>query len=243
MSTTDVNPAEVFLRVSQSLFAVFVAILVASLFATPAGSIARALGVAPGSPEVATVRTIGQFLGFLLASWAFLYYADDIDIVPIRRPTRREGALITGGLVGLLIAQFGLLYALQILGITIGENQAITTGQRAPLYFLYMIPLSILLVGPAEELLFRGIVQGEVKRAVGPAAGIAFAALLFGAIHYTGVSGSPGERLVYVGVAAVLGGVLGALYEYTDNIAVPALAHGSYNAVLFVVQFVGASGL
>lgn len=243
MSVSDVNPAEVFLRVGQSLFAVFVAILVASLFATPAESVAGALGVAPDSPEVATIRTVGQFLGFLLASWAFLYYADDIDIVPIRRPTPREGGLIVGGIVGLLIAQFGLLYALQTLGVTIGENQAISTGQRAPLYFLYMIPLSILLVGPAEELLFRGIVQGEVKRAVGPAAGVAFAAVLFGAIHYTGVSGSPGERLVYVGVAALLGGVLGVIYEYSDNLAVPALAHGCYNAVLFLIQFVGASGL
>ncbi|MFB6176198.1 MAG: hypothetical protein ABEI99_03450, partial [Halobaculum sp.] len=138
MSVTDVNPAEAFLRISQSLFAVFVAILVASLFATPAGTVARVLGLAPDSPEVATVRTVGQFLGFLLASWAFLYYADDIDIVPVRRPTGREAVLIVGGLIGLLIAQFGLLYGLQWLGVTIGENRAISTGQRAPLYFLYM---------------------------------------------------------------------------------------------------------
>ncbi|MFB6176197.1 MAG: lysostaphin resistance A-like protein, partial [Halobaculum sp.] len=92
-------------------------------------------------------------------------------------------------------------------------------------------------------LLFRGIVQGEVRRALGPAAAVAFASLLFGAIHYTGVSGTPGERLVYVGVAALLGCVLGVLYEYSDNLAVPALAHGSYNAVLFGIQFVGTSGL
>jgi hypothetical protein len=41
-------------------------------------------------------------------------------------------------------------------------------------------------------------------------------------------------RAIIFGVAVVLG----ALYEYTDNVVVPALAHGAYNAVLFVTSYV-----
>jgi hypothetical protein len=243
MSVSDVNPAEAVLRVSQSLFAVFIAILVASVVVTPAESLARAFGFATESAGFATIQTIGQFLGFLFASVAFLYYADDRDLVSVRKPTVRDAGLIVGGLCTLLVVQFGLIYGVTLLGFETAENQAITTGQQTPLYFLYMIPVSILLVGPAEELLFRGIVQGEVKRALGAPAGIAFASLLFGLIHYSAVGGTLEQRVLYIGIAALLGALLGVLYEYTGNITVPALAHGSYNAVLFVLQYADTAGL
>jgi membrane protease YdiL (CAAX protease family) len=32
--------------------------------------------------------------------------------------------------------------------------------------------------------------------------------------------------------------VLGVVYEYTDNIVVPALTHGAYNATLFTLAYV-----
>ncbi len=242
MSVTEADPAEVLLRVSQSLFVVFAAILAASLVISPAETVASALGLDSGGPEVATLRTVAQFVGFTLACVAFLYYADERDLIGVRRPTGREALLIAGGVIGLLIVQFGLLLGLDQLGITTGENQAITAGERAPIYFLYMVPVSILVVGPAEELLFRGIVQGEVKRAVGAPAGIGFAAVVFGAIHYSGVSGTTAERAAYVLVAALLGVLLGVLYEETGNVTVPALAHGGYNAVLFAIQYLSVVG-
>ncbi|TKX51964.1 CPBP family intramembrane metalloprotease, partial [Halorubrum sp. SS7] len=36
------------------------------------------------------------------------------------------------------------------------------------------------------------------------------------------------------------GSVLGALYEWTDNVLVPGLIHGIYNAVTFAVLLAGA---
>jgi membrane protease YdiL (CAAX protease family) len=95
--------------------------------------------------------------------------------------------------------------------------------------------VSLAVVGPVEELLFRGVVQGGVRRAFDAVPAVLIASLAFGLIHLPSVSGTPVERWAYVGVVVVLGSVLGALYEWTDNVVVPGLAHGVYNAAIYVV--------
>jgi len=44
-------------------------------------------------------------------------------------------------------------------------------------------------------------------------------------------------------LAGVLGILLGYLYVKTDNIVVPAVIHGSYNATLFAGLYLGEIGL
>jgi membrane protease YdiL (CAAX protease family) len=99
-----------------------------------------------------------------------------------------------------------------------------------------------LLVGPIEELLFRGVVQGVLRRSFGVRVGIVVASGLFGLVHWVAVSGGPTEKFAYVAIAGTLGIVLGVLYERTETILAPGLAHGVYNSVLFVIQYVGATG-
>ena len=54
--------------------------------------------------------------------------------------------------------------------------------------------------------------------------------------------GALGAGLLSVTLIFGVALVLGALYEYTGNIVVPELAHGAYNAVLFVVAYVTIVG-
>jgi hypothetical protein len=37
--------------------------------------------------------------------------------------------------------------------------------------------------------------------------------------------------------------VLGATYEYTDNLVVPSLVHGAYDAIIFTLIYAQATGL
>ena len=138
--------------------------------------------------------------------------------------------------------QFGAGFVFQAAGVSFGENQVITQGKEAPVYFLYMIPVSLLLVGPIEELLFRGVAQGVLRKGFGVRAGIVLSSALFGLVHWVAVSGGPAEKLAYVTIAAVLGIVLGVLYERTETLVAPALAHGVYNSTLFLIQYVSATG-
>ncbi|MEZ3115245.1 lysostaphin resistance A-like protein [Halobaculum sp. MBLA0147] len=243
MSVRTADPQDVVLRVIRSLFVLVAAWTAAFAVVAPVDGLATILGVAPDTAVYEVTRTVAQFVGFALACVAFLYYAEERDLVSVRRPSRREAGLIVGGLVGLLAVQFALLFGLQALGIGTGQNRAITAAGRTPVYFLLMIPVSLLVVGPAEELLFRGVVQGHVRDAVGAPGGIAFASLLFGAIHLPGVMGGLPAQVAYVGVATVLGAILGVLYERTDNVVVPSLTHGGYNAVLFGIQYATVIGV
>ncbi|NLE87509.1 MAG: CPBP family intramembrane metalloprotease [Myxococcales bacterium] len=76
-----------------------------------------------------------------------------------------------------------------------------------------------LLSAAGEELLFRSVVQ--------PAAGLWIQALLFGLAHQL-----PGRaRWVWVSWAAVMGLVLGAMFQLTGSLLGPVLAHAAINGL------------
>lgn len=162
------------------------------------------------------------------------------DFVPLTMPDRRDVAVTIVGIVTLL----GLLVVastiISSLGLQSAQNQIVTIGQQNPAVFLLLVPLSFLVVGPGEELLYRGLVQGTLRETLHPARAIVLASALFASIHLFSLTGE--GKLVYVGIAFVLALVLGASYEYTDNLAVPAVIHGAYNAVQFGSAYLTATG-
>ncbi|WP_435062277.1 CPBP family intramembrane glutamic endopeptidase [Halobaculum sp. EA56] len=235
-----IRPRAVAVRGGQALLALLSA-LVAAWTVTPAfRAAASALGAADGSAAMAVAATVGQYVGFAVAAVLFVVYAGDRDLLRARVPTRREAALAVAGSVGLIVAGYAIIAAFAAVGITPSTNRAL---RNPPPYFLAMIPLSFLAVAVGEELVFRGVVQGELRRALGPAGAVAVASLLFGAIHFGAGAGTTEQQLVYVVIATVLGAVLGVLYEYTENLVVPVVVHGAYNAVQFAVQYASATGL
>jgi membrane protease YdiL (CAAX protease family) len=122
-------------------------------------------------------------------------------------------------------------------GIEPAQNQVAQVGQRDPTVLLLLIPAAFLLIGPGEELLFRGVVQGTLRRAFDPAPAIAIAAAVFAAIHYFALAGPSVGRVATIGVLFLPSLVFGAVYEYTDNLVVPSLIHGAYDATLFAVLY------
>lgn len=206
-------------------------------------SFAVSVGITEGSyPAVfEAVSTASLSLGMGGATLVYLDWRSEGEILRARLPNLRDVGMIAFGFVVVLLFGVILERVAVLLGIELAENVAIETGREHPELFLYYIPISILLVGPAEELLFRGAVQGFFRRAFGVTPGIVLASILFGLIHIPALVGS-GSQLGYVGVAVGLGLILGALYEYSGNILVPALAHGIYNASIYVVEYLNVSG-
>lgn len=181
-------------------------------------------GIAFGGTALLYLRYRGRGLSFLRA----------------RIPTLRDWGWVLGGfvlLLGLLVVVSQLFAAF---GIQSAQNQVVELGNADPRIFLLMIPLSFLLVGPGEELLFRGLVQGTLAEALHPARAVVLASAIFAVVHYTSLAGS--GKLAYLGVVFALAIVLGAIYEITDNLVVPALVHGAYNAAQFAVQYLAATG-
>ena len=194
--------------------------------------------LSPPSTAVLVATSIAQYIGFIAVVGAYLRISDGVDLVHIRVPTPRDIAWMVGGLVGL----FGAVYLIGIVITAIGADQAqntvVTMGQQNPELFLLMIPITILFVGPGEELVFRGVVQGLFRRRYGAVPAIVIASILFGLAHYAALAGS--GKLTYIVVTILLGLILGGLYERTNNILVPIVVHGIYNAILFAGQWIVA---
>lgn len=84
---------------------------------------------------------------------------------------------------------------------------------------LNYIALAVL-VPIAEELLFRGIILGQLIKKYHPLFSILFAATVFGVMH--GLS-------IHVGYALACGAVIGAMYYFTSNISMTILIHMIFN--------------
>lgn len=227
------------LSLAVGLAAVGLALGYALVFA--AGSIlALGFGYVPG-PTVGIVLSALLLQGVAFGTVAYVYTRRTNAghrFVNFRLPSLRQLALVVGGWV----VAFGLNAGVGILtkatGAPVAQNDVARTGLAHPEVLLWLVPISFLLIGPGEELLFRGVVQGTLRERFGPVPAIATASVLFGVAHGLSLSGSIEGRLVYMAAIAVIGLVLGGLYEYTDNLTVPALVHGAYDATLFALIYV-----
>jgi membrane protease YdiL (CAAX protease family) len=183
-----------------------------------------------------------QGLGFGLAVALYMAVTKRFDLLKYRLPSLRDLAWAVGGLVALFGGYLAIAIVVQQLGVETAQNSIVEQGRQNPELVLYLIPLAILVVGPSEELLFRGAIQGVLRRAYAPIPAILIAAALFGVAHVFALQGSGTGQLVYMSVTFVLGTILGFTYEKTENLVVPALIHGVYNAILFSLLYVQVSG-
>lgn len=190
------------------------------------------------------VSTIFQFLGFYAAAYWFFQYWGDVDaLVHVRRPQPRDLAWAAGGLAVLLGANFVLSELLVSVGLEGAQNEIIEAGREDPILFLYLLPVTVLFVAPAEELLFRGIVQGLFRQAWGVLPGVLLASGFFALAHFLALGAGGGSRLVTIGVIFVLGLVLATVYELAESIVVPAAVHAAWNVTVFAWEYAATTGL
>ncbi|MFC7228221.1 CPBP family intramembrane metalloprotease [Salinirubellus salinus] len=184
-----------------------------------------------------------QGVGFGVAVVLYMAVTDNWGLVGLRVPTLRDVGWTVGGLVALFAGYLGIVAIVSLLNVTPAENSIVEAGQQNPGLVPLLIPLAILVVGPSEELLFRGAIQGVLRRSYSAVPAIAIASSLFGVAHVFALLGGPlSGILVYISVTFVLGMILGAIYERTENIVVPSLVHGVYNAILFTSLYFQVSG-
>ena len=144
------------------------------------------------------------------------------------------------GSVGVaLLATAGLLavnFSLYFLGKRTGHPASVHTFLESEVFPLFrrasvadLLGVAAL-VGLGEELLFRGVLQDEL--------GIWIASAIFGLPH------GPSRELWPLAVWATgMGVFLGALYQASGNLFIPALAHALYDgAALLYVRRRGGTG-
>lgn len=200
--------------------------------------VAAGTGRAGGAAVVA--MTAATEVGY--AAVALGYLARLADGVPVSRPTGRE--LAGGVLAAVGLAAVGQAALRLVPGAGIGDvSGAVARAGLDPVVFLWLAAVAVLLVGPAEELLFRGAVQGTLRRAFGPRAAIGGASVLFTAVHVPVLGGTPPAAVLAVLGVVFLGSVvLGYAFERTGSLVVPTLIHSLYDGLLFVAGYLLAAG-
>ncbi|WP_231186759.1 type II CAAX endopeptidase family protein [Haladaptatus sp. DYF46] len=188
---------------------------------------------------ISTVMLQGVTFGGI--ALGYLTYRNlGLDFIHAHVPSLRDLGMALVGFVVLFGALQIISQLIQRLGLQSAQNTVVDMASGNPDIYLLLIPLSFLLIGPGEELLYRGLIQGLLRKTFRPARAIVLASALFAVVHVFSLSGA--GKLVSIGTVFTLSLILGILYEYTDNLVVPILVHGAYDAVLFSLQYLMATG-
>jgi membrane protease YdiL (CAAX protease family) len=106
------------------------------------------------------------------------------------------------------------------------DHRVIDSLQNPALPFwgrLLLVVTAVVLAPLAEEFFFRGLVQTKLASALRSRwAAIALAGVFFGLVH--------GDQLAAIAPLAVMGMILGFVYEYTGSLIGPILVHAVFNA-------------
>lgn len=156
--------------------------------------------------------------GLLLAATVLAHFWK-IDLLPLLK-LDDPGLLLVGVGFGILMSGSSLVISMlarrfrDVLPI-VGAFDEFVKQTLIPL-FSGVNPLDILLIafssGFCEEVLFRGVVQGQF--------GIIIASVIFGLFHYAG-----NRYIFYVIWAACAGAALGLAMDYFHSLWVPIMAH------------------
>ena len=192
------------------------------------------LGTEPFSVSVFALALIAGQLGFLVIGIAYVRRYE--LSVPITRPTAREFLTAVGGSLLALVTAAVMITLLLTFDI-LPEAAVGEVAELDPRIFLVIAILSILFVAPIEEFVFRGVIQGRLRRSLHPISAIVVASLLFGAIHAPNYLGAPMEILGGVLLISTVGLVFGSIYELTNNLTVPIIMHALYNVVLMMSAY------
>ena len=178
----------------------------------------------------------GLAVGYL--AWRGLDRNGIVSYLGVRAPSLKEIGIVLGGWVVILVLIFAVSSIVQLLGTETASNQSAELAMGNPAIIPLFIAASFLVIGPCEEILYRGVVQGRLRESLPAVPSILLSAAIFAAIHVMALSGGLSARLTTIGILFVPSLVFGAVYEYTENLVVPALLHGLHNAVIFTALYV-----
>ncbi len=223
-----------------ALAVAFAGILTAIVLTLAAGVLIRGLGLdlgVIGSVLLTLALTAGVAFGGV--SIAYVRFRGlGRSFIGIRPPTPRDLAWVGAAYLLAISSVFGASIVVGLTGAQPAPNQLSELGIAEPALLLLLVPISLFLVGPGEELLFRGAVQGTLRRSFGPVGAVVIAAAVFAGVHFMALTGGVGPRLTTIAILFLPSLVFGAAYERTGNLLVPALVHGLYNSTLAILLFV-----
>lgn len=236
-------------------FVVVIALVLAA-FVVPlvVGFVVFAVGVfvqLPDTTYVLVALTLFQFGWFVTVGLLYLrsrdYSWDDVvSYLGVGMPSLRDIGLILVTWFAMLLAAMVVAYLItEFLPTLLGVEQAPEPAENPITGVVeentWIVPAAVLfmfaVVGPAEETLFRGIVQNRLRERFTRVPAVLAASALFAVVHVAALAGQGDAVAIAMSVTILFVPSLGFgfIYEYTGNIVVPALLHGFHNSVIVLL--------
>ena len=161
------------------------------------------------------------------------YYGADLKKLGLKKPSLKTIVIVSVAAVLLLFLAASVALTQELV---LGPDPDIqdleyAISPRDTVQLVALIGISIALVGPAEELAFRGFVQKGFENSLGKTAGLLIASVLFGVLH-----GLNSLRSILPVTAVSL--FLGYVWQKTDgNTAASAWLHGLYDALAIAITY------
>jgi len=182
------------------------------------------------------VAFVGVSLGYL--RWRGMDRKEMVSYLGIRRPSILESVIAAIGPMLVIVTVLVVSSLVLLVGPEPAPNQGAQTTLENPSIIPVMIAAMLLVVGPCEELLFRGVIQSRARETLSAFPAILLAASVFAPAHIVSVTGGASAVLTTISILFVPSLIFGAVYEYTENLVVVAVMHGVYNSLLLTIAYI-----
>ncbi|MFC4449015.1 CPBP family intramembrane glutamic endopeptidase [Halorussus aquaticus] len=211
-----------------------VAVVVNGVFTLPA-----LLGLT-GIERTVAATVLGE-LAFVVVGAGFLKLSGrGLDFLDLSIPdTRTLAKYVLGATVALFALRSAIVGVASLAGVPLAPPSILQTSVDTQLLLLAMVPLSVLVIGPSEELLFRGVIQRYLAGAFSVRSAVVGAGVLFASIHLPTLVVVPSALGIAVTLLVILlvGLAFGCLYASTGSLPVAMAVHGLYNASIFASAY------
>ena len=191
------------------------------------------------APSAIMVMLVMNFIGLALGGVAYLVITGrSRSWLDIKIPTLRDWVWIVGGIIVLFVFYLLVGIGSTLLDVEAAESEVILLLQDDLMLVLGMIVVVWLFNAPAEEFLFRNVMQKRLYAAFSDWGAILMTSVIFMLFHipaYIGLAESILATLVSLTV--MLGGsiLFGYLYLKTENLIVPTVAHAGINTIQLLI--------
>lgn len=226
------------LAISTLVLSPFVIASVLSVIGIEYSNLFQTLGIFQNPLQQALYLTVS-----LVLIGIYLKFSNRLSVIHTSKPHPKILLWTVLGLGLLLLSNSSIAQLFAFFDVSIGANAGVENPSGNPVYYLYLIPIMIFFVGPVEEIVFRGITQGSFRENFSVHTSVIVTSIIFGLIHIPSIQAEEYLSVIsYVLITCVLGLILGYIYERTEDIVVPSLIHGTYNAFLLVFTFYSKQG-
>ncbi|AGB36650.1 CPBP family intramembrane glutamic endopeptidase [Natronococcus occultus] len=212
-----------------------------------AGLIAMAIVSIVLAPLLGFDGVQGQLLQYLstalglgaVAAITMAFRGYDLSFLDLEVPSLRTVGWTVGGLVLLFGALIVISIAMTAVGVDTADHGTTQQVEQNPELLVVIVPGMLLVVGPFEELLYRNVIQKSLYETFSRYGAVVVTSVIFAGVHVSAyATAGPGQILASLAVLFGLSLVLGFIYERTENLVVPALVHGAYNAIQMLLLVV-----